>query len=100
LPEVTHAPPELVAPLARPLTIPTIMDLHTLANVRALLKHLPKAAREKSTWQHVETELKKAASGGETAQASIALQMLLVLERVEYHPIESKNTRRTRGSAG
>jgi hypothetical protein len=35
--------------LPRSLTIPTV----TLADVRALLGHLPKATREKSTWQHV-----------------------------------------------
>jgi hypothetical protein len=37
------------------------MDLVTLADVRALLGHLPKATREKSTWQHVAAELDKAA---------------------------------------
>jgi cell division inhibitor SulA len=36
----------------------------------------------------------------DATQVSIALQMVLALERVEYHPIENKNTRRTRGSAG
>jgi hypothetical protein len=30
--------------------------------VRALLGHLPKETRAKSTWQHVETELGKAAA--------------------------------------
>jgi hypothetical protein len=37
--------------LPRPLTIPTVMDLITLADVRALLGHLPKERRAKSTWQ-------------------------------------------------
>jgi hypothetical protein len=66
-------------PLPRPLTIPTVMDLVTLADVRRLIGHLPKASREKSTWQHV------AAVSGDTAQVSIALQMVLMLEGVEYH---------------
>jgi hypothetical protein len=29
------------------------MDLVTLADARELLKHLPKASREKETWQYV-----------------------------------------------
>jgi hypothetical protein len=49
------------------------MDLITLADVRALLGHLPKATREKSTWQHVAAELDKAAAGADTAQVSIPL---------------------------
>jgi hypothetical protein len=60
------------------------MDLVTLADVRTLLGHLPKETRAKSTWQHVESELKKAAAGGNTAQVSIALQMMLQLEHIEY----------------
>jgi hypothetical protein len=51
--------------------------------VRALIGHLPKETRAKSTWQHVEAELDKAAVGGDTAQISIALQMVLQLEHVE-----------------
>ena len=70
-------------PLPRPLTIPTVMDLVTLADVRALIGHLPKETRAKDTWLHVEAELKKAAAGGDTTQVSIALQMVLMLEGVE-----------------
>jgi len=77
-------PPNWSRPLPRPLKIPDIMDLVTLADVRTLLGHLPKETRAKSTWQHVEAELKKAAAGGDTAQVSIALQMVLQLENVEY----------------
>jgi hypothetical protein len=36
-------------PLPRPLTIPTVMDPVTLADVRSLLGHLPKETRAKST---------------------------------------------------
>jgi hypothetical protein len=76
----------LVAPLPRLLTIPTVMDLVTLADVRALLGHLPKATRAKSTWQHVAAELDKAAAGADPADVSVALQMVLMLENVEYRP--------------
>jgi hypothetical protein len=54
--------------LPRPLTIPTVMDLVTLADVRTLIGHLPKETRARDTWQQVEAELKKAAVGGDTKQ--------------------------------
>jgi hypothetical protein len=73
-------------PLPRPLTIPTVMDLVTLADVRALLGHLPKTTRGKSTWQHVAVELDKAAAGAGPADVSVALQVVLQLEHAEYHP--------------
>ncbi len=47
-------------PLPRPLVIPavmtlrpTVMTLRTLADVRALLRHLPPEHRERPTWRHV-----------------------------------------------
>ena len=71
--------------LPRPLVIPGVMTLRTLADVRELIeKHLPTETRKKSTWQHVEAELKKAAAGTDPRDVSVALQMVLQLERVEY----------------
>ena len=44
--------------LPRPLVIPDVMTLATLADVRALIeKHLPKDRRERRTWRHVAVEL-------------------------------------------
>ncbi|MGA9950689.1 MAG: hypothetical protein WBQ24_20750 [Xanthobacteraceae bacterium] len=60
------------------------MDLVTLADVQTLIGHLPKGARAKSTWQHVEAGLKQAASGGDTTEFWAGLQMALMLEGVEY----------------
>jgi hypothetical protein len=40
------------------------MDLVTLADVRALLGHLPKPTREKSTWQYVVRKIDKAGPAG------------------------------------
>jgi hypothetical protein len=77
--------------LPRPLTIPTVMDLVTLADVRTLIGHLPKETRARDTWQHVEAELKKAAVGGDTKQVYVALQMVLQLENVEYQKKEAAN---------
>ena len=70
--------------LPRPLTIPTVLDLITLADVRALLGHLPKERRAKSTWQHVEAALKQAATGDDATELWAALQMVPMLEGVEY----------------
>jgi hypothetical protein len=75
--------PNWSRPLPRPLTIPTIMDLVTLADVRTLLGHLPKETRAKSTWQHVAAELDKAAAGADPADVSVALLLVLMLENGE-----------------
>ena len=69
--------------LPRPLTIPTIVDLVTLADVGALLGHLPKETRAKSTWQHVKAELNKTAAGADPRDVSAALRLVLMLENVE-----------------
>ena len=70
--------------LPRPLKIPGVVDLKTLADVRTMVGHLPKAVRAKNTWRYVERELKKAAAGNDTSKISVALQMALQLENVEY----------------
>jgi hypothetical protein len=63
------------------------MTLATLADVRTLIaKHLPTHFRDKRSWRHVAAELDKAAAGGDTAEASLALRMALSLEGVECRP--------------
>ena len=76
--------PNWSRPLPRVLTIPTILDLVTLADVRTLIGRLPKETRGQSNWQHVEAQLKQAATGGDVAELWAALQMVLMLEGVEY----------------
>jgi hypothetical protein len=50
--------------LPRPLTIPTVMELTTLADVRDLVeKHLPAPYRHRPTWRHVSTQIAEAAQG-------------------------------------
>jgi hypothetical protein len=43
--------PNWSTPLPRPITIPQVMTLKTLADVRRLIGHIPKKRRELSTWQ-------------------------------------------------
>lgn len=71
-------------PLPQPLVIPTVMTLKTLADVRALMRHLPKDRRTRSTWRHVEKQLAEAAAGAaDTADAVMSLRLALMLEKVE-----------------
>jgi hypothetical protein len=53
--------------VARPITIPQVMRLKTLADVR----------RQLSTWQHVETTLQACVAGEDPVSVSVALQLVL-----------------------
>jgi hypothetical protein len=72
------------APLPRSITIPDVMTLMTLADVRKLLSHIPKERRQLSTWQHVEKTLQGCVAGDDAANISVALQLVLQAERVPY----------------
>jgi ABC-type cobalamin transport system permease subunit len=73
--------------LPRPLVIPHVMRLTTLADVRELIdRHLPAHFRDKATWRVVAKDLKAAAQGADTAEVSLALRMALSLEGVECRP--------------
>ena len=74
-------------PLPRPLAIPDVMKLVTLADGRSLIgKHLPAHFRDKATWRHVAAELDKAAAGGDAADVAVALRIALSLKGVECRP--------------
>jgi hypothetical protein len=76
--------PDWSRPLPRPLVIPGVMTLKTLADVRDLIeKHLPKGHREQSTWQHVAACLDEAARGGSIIDVTVPLQMVLSMEGVQ-----------------
>jgi hypothetical protein len=71
--------------LPRLLVIPDVMTLKTLADVRKLIGHLPAEYRSRSTWQRVEAQLKAAAArGAEPGDVLVALELVLMLERVEF----------------
>ena len=68
----------------KPVTIPQVMTLKTLADVRKLLGHIPKERRQLSTWQHVEKTLRECAVGDDTENISVALQIVPQGERVPH----------------
>ena len=80
------ATPNWAQPLPRPIIIPEVMELDTLADVRALIeKHLPAEYRAKFGSRQLAGMLRRAAQGKEdAAEVSTAWQMVLKLERVDY----------------
>ena len=72
-------------PLPRPLTIPTVMKLKTLADVRDLVdKHVPTQYRHKPSWRHVSSQIAKAANGEkDLVEICFSLRLVLALEGVE-----------------
>ena len=73
--------------LLRPLKIPTVMTLSTLADVRELVeRHLPAECRERETWRFVANQVAEAARGGDVKDVEIALQLALQLEQVPCLP--------------
>jgi hypothetical protein len=72
--------PNWSTPLPRPITIPDIMTLKTLGDVRELLRHVPAKRRELSTWQHVASTVDEASRGGDPQDVSTALRMVLQSE--------------------
>jgi len=62
------------------------MTLSTLADVRELMRHLPRQTREKDTWRHIAAMLEKGARGGDTVDVAVPLQMVLSMEGVECRP--------------
>ena len=74
--------------LPKPLNIPTVMTLTTLADIRELVeRHLPAECRARHTWRHVANELHQAAQGGDIRDAVTALRLVLQLEGVPRRPV-------------
>ena len=68
------------------MVIPGVMTLKTLGDGRKLIGCLPAEHGSRSTWQHVEAQLTAAAGGADVTDIAVALQMLLMMERVECRP--------------
>jgi hypothetical protein len=73
-------------PLPRPLVIPKVLTLKTLADVRELMRHLPADRRARPTWHYVGKLIEEAAAGADAADVSVALRMVLSMEGVECRP--------------
>jgi hypothetical protein len=79
--------PNWSRPLPRPLVIPKVMTLVTLADVRALMGHLPEDHRQRSTWQYVAQQLAEAAASRiDTIHVEVSLRLVLMMEGVECRP--------------
>jgi len=79
--------PNWSRPLPRPLVIPGVMTLKTLADVRKLIGHMPKEFQDRSTWQRIDALLGDAAHGDATAaDVAVALELALIVERVTFRP--------------
>jgi hypothetical protein len=80
--------PNWSRPLPRPLIIPEVMKLVTLADVRELIEqHLPAYYRDKASWPVVAKDLRAAALGADPIEVSVAMHMALSLEGVECRPL-------------
>jgi hypothetical protein len=79
--------PDWSRTLPRLLTIPSLMKLRTLADVRELLGHLPAVSRDKATWHYVADRLAAAALGADPRDVAVPLQMVLSMEGVECRPL-------------
>ncbi len=75
--------PNWSRPLPKPLTIPKIMVLVTLDDVRTLMRHLPEDRLKRPMWRHVGRQLKEAAADGDTTKVAVSLRMVLSMEGVE-----------------
>jgi hypothetical protein len=79
--------PDWSRPLPAPLQIldddKPILTLATAGDVRDLIvKRLPEESRQKSTWQYVAGLALDAANGADSADLSIALRMVLLMEGI------------------
>jgi hypothetical protein len=72
--------------LPRPLVIPEIMTLKTLADVQELMRRLPEDRLQRQMWRHVALQLKQAAADGDTTKVAVSLRMVLSMEGVECRP--------------
>jgi hypothetical protein len=73
--------------LPRPLTIPGIMTLATLADLRTLIKkYFPTRCRDRTISRYVAGRLSEAACDDDTANATVSLMIILVLESVPCGP--------------
>ena len=72
--------PDYSRPLPRPLVIPSVTRLKTLADVRKLIGRMPMDFRTKETWQRIAALVDDAARGNADPTEAVALQLVLMLK--------------------
>ena len=72
--------------LPRPLTIPGIMTLATLADVRTLIEKYFPHCRDRTITRHVADRLAEAACGDDAASVTVPLMIILAMESVPCGP--------------
>jgi hypothetical protein len=76
--------PDWSRKLPRPLTIPGVMRLEALLDVRELLRQFSDEHNSRSRWRYVERQITDAAASGDVSSASAALRMVMILEGMEW----------------
>jgi hypothetical protein len=77
-------------PLPRPLLIPDVTTVRTLADVRMLIEHhLPKACEERPHRRAVARDLEAAAAGGDPDDVATALMLAFAVEGIACRPTKS-----------
>ncbi len=77
--------PNWSRPLLRPLVIPELITLRTLADVRKLFDHLPQQYRDRETWRYVADRL-DAAARADVIDVVVPLRMVLSMEGIACRP--------------
>ena len=73
--------PDWSRPLPRSLTIPTVVELKTLADVRELVDKHARAVPPQATWRHVSAQIAKAADGEkDLLENCVSLRLVLALK--------------------
>jgi hypothetical protein len=70
--------------LPSPISIPGLMTIKTLADVRKLLVRLPDETRQEPSWQHLEKCLQEAVVSGDAQHVFEPLMILLRIEGVPH----------------
>jgi len=87
--------PDWSRPLPRPLVIPTVMTLKTLADVRVLVRHLPEDRRTQPAWPaspHSLSKQPRGVYGGKRRFGSILLKKSQVYSRCKSAKIPTTSS--------
>jgi hypothetical protein len=72
--------------LPAPLVVPGVATMVTLADVRAMLKRLPAAFRDRPHWAMAAEHLEAAALGGDPEEAAMSLRFAFLVEGIACRP--------------